>query len=210
MLYCVPISYALLWFSTLSPHGVVLTAFLASQNVSPFTLALFRGSGALLGAFGVFGFRLVRGPVGLVRASTFHISVLACGVSCAFFLAAFFGDGLRGSADAPGTSSTATLNPLLLLFLGAIVVSRFGLYGFDLGCLEVQQRLVAADVRMRVASVESSLCSGGTFFVYLMSIMFPNPENFIVQMLTSWVAVTSGSMLWSVYAKKFDLKKQLD
>ena len=34
-------SYALLWFTVLSPHGVVLTAYLQTRHVSPPALAAF-------------------------------------------------------------------------------------------------------------------------------------------------------------------------
>ena len=33
------LSYALLWFTVLSPHGVVLTAYLQTRDVSPPALA---------------------------------------------------------------------------------------------------------------------------------------------------------------------------
>jgi hypothetical protein len=46
----VSISYALLYFTVLSPHGIPLTAFLASSGtVDPFQISIFRGLGAIGG-----------------------------------------------------------------------------------------------------------------------------------------------------------------
>lgn len=45
-------SYALLYFTALSPHGIPLTAYLASHGgVRPLQLELFRGAGAFAGIF---------------------------------------------------------------------------------------------------------------------------------------------------------------
>jgi len=46
------ISYALLYFTVLSPHGVVLTAYLQTRDLSPPALATFRALGALSGVAG--------------------------------------------------------------------------------------------------------------------------------------------------------------
>ena len=49
----VSVSYALLYFTALSPHGVVLLAFLAGQGISPTVISLFTASGAAAGVIGV-------------------------------------------------------------------------------------------------------------------------------------------------------------
>eukprot|EP00438_Fugacium_kawagutii_P036789 Skav200810 [mRNA] locus=scaffold1819:70751:71722:+ [translate_table: standard] len=48
------LSYSLLYLTVLAPPGAFLTAHLAEREVPNYQLALFRGSGALLGVAGVF------------------------------------------------------------------------------------------------------------------------------------------------------------
>ena len=120
------VSYALLWFTVLSPHGLVLTAYLQTRHVSPPALSLFRALGALSGLAGMQFFRMAGPRLGLRRVCAFNLTVLASAAAAAAL--AF------GLIPAAGGLCMATS-----LFLGCIVLSRFGLYGFDTGLLQLEQ-----------------------------------------------------------------------
>ena len=84
----VSVSYALLYFFILSPHGIPMTAYLASiGGVSPTYLACFRGAGALSGVAGLWLFEIAKKGAGLRRASLGHLlfEALAVFVACWFF-----------------------------------------------------------------------------------------------------------------------------
>ena len=66
------LSFSLLFFTALAPHGAVLTAFLATRNVDPYSISAFRASvlidcvnhhriGALAGVFGIWAFGVASG-----------------------------------------------------------------------------------------------------------------------------------------------------
>lgn len=142
----VSIAYALLYFTALSPHGIPLTAYLASRGgVEPLALAVFRGCGAAAGILGLTTFELLKDRVGLRAASVAHLAgQCACvlGAACAF--------------DAGGTE----------LFMAGVVASRVGLYGFDVGFMELQQRNVEEKARNAVGAVDQALTSVAEFAVY--------------------------------------------
>lgn len=138
----------------LSPHGVVLTAYLQTRRISPPALAAFRAVGALSGVAGMAVFRVLSLRYGLRRIGFVHLWLLA--VSVAFAASSFY--------SAQGTHG---LSAPMLAFLGLVIVSRFGLYGFDLANLQLQQIHVDEKLRSSIGAVESSLCSLGTAAVFV-------------------------------------------
>ena len=175
------ISYALLWFTVLSPHGVVLTAYLQTRQVSPPELSVFRAAGALSGLAGVQLFYVVGPRLGLRRCCALYLAVLAAAVLAA---AAIF-------AAIPHTHG---LGPLGWPFLGAIVVSRFGLYGFDVGLLQLEQLHVDEAHRGALGAVESSLCSLGTMSIFLATLFAArHPAEFGLIVFGSALFVAAGA-----------------
>jgi len=152
------LSYALLWFTVLSPHGVVLTAYLQTRDVSPPALSLFRALGALSGLAGMQFFKVAGPRLGLRRVCALNLAILAAAVAAAAL--AF------GTIPASGGLSAATL-----LFLGCIVLSRFGLYGFDTGLLQLEQLHVDEAHRGALGAVESTLCSLGSMSIYIATLV---------------------------------------
>jgi len=150
-------SYALLYFTVLSPHGVVLTAYLQTRRLSPTWLSAFRAAGAASGMLGMWAFRIGGAMFGPRGFAFVQISLLGV---CVFVASIIFGVGGIGAQE--GGASAA-----MLVFLAAVVVSRFGLYGFDVALLTLEQMNVDERHRGLVGAVESSLCALGTMCVFL-------------------------------------------
>ena len=148
------LSYSLLYFTVLSPHDVVLTAYLQIRGVPPAALAAFRAAGALAGVLGTTFFTWLSSRVGLRRVATGHLWLQSAAVSGA--TACFY-----------ATHGEVGLSAPMLVFLTLIVVSRFGLYGFDLANETLQQLHVDEACRGSVGAVEKSICSLGTMSAYL-------------------------------------------
>ena len=175
-------AYALLYFFSLSPHGIPITAYLASvANVPPAKLAIFRGFGALSGVLGLTVFEIVKKHIGLRRASLFHIigEAVAVYVACWYF-----------------SSNT-------MIFMVAVILSRMGLYGFDLGYTELQQRHVSEDHRNVVGQVDSSLTSLFTTLMYLASLHIDTAEKFESVAWASAGAVATAVLIFSLYLALF-------
>ncbi|CAD7971477.1 unnamed protein product [Amoebophrya sp. A25] len=203
------VCFALCWFNALSPHGVVLTAYLAANRVDSLLLSIFRGLGAAAGACGVFAFRRVRARSNLGAAASLFMWILATGCSLALFFAALFEshflepDSLDGESRlSPNGNFSSFRKALLLCFLGSIVLSRVGLYAFELASMELSQLLVIPETRLRVSAVESALCSSGTLFIYVLSIVWSRPSEFVFQVCTSWAAVQTAAIAFDRWRRK--------
>ena len=148
------VAYSLLYFTVLSPHDVVLTAYLKIQHVNPTALAVFRAAGALSGVLGMEVFNALTARVGLRLLASAHLWLLAAAVVAA--ASSFY-----------ATHATPGLSLPMIAFLSLVVLSRFGLYGFDLANLQLQQIHVKEAHRGAVGAVEESLCSLGTASVFI-------------------------------------------
>eukprot|EP00968_Pinguiococcus_pyrenoidosus_P007352 scaffold489_cov259-Pinguiococcus_pyrenoidosus.AAC.30 len=80
----------------------------------------------------------------------------------------------------------------IALFAACICLSRIGLYGFDLGLLELEQLIVDERFRSAAGSVENALCALAELGVYAMSIVLPHPSQFIFQVRKCAWTRTSG------------------
>jgi len=150
----VVVSYALLYLTVLSPHGLVLTAYLSTQSLSPTALSIFRGSGALVGVLGVTAFQIAVRRLELPQAARAFVTFQAmCSVAAAtVFVAA---DGAH--------------HRLLYLFMLLVVLARFGLYAFEVGALQLQQSTVSENSRGAFGTVEKSMCSFASLVMYAAS-----------------------------------------
>ena len=107
-------------------------------------------------------------PVAADRLSTRRVLRPPLVLAAAVLGAVAYAVGV-GGAPAPGSHHAARSAPTLA-FLGLIVVSRFGLYGFDVGLLQLEQENVDVVDRAKVGAVESSLCSLGTMAIFFGSL----------------------------------------
>jgi hypothetical protein len=176
------VSYALLYFTVLSPHGVVLTAYLQTREVDPPALAAFRAAGALSGVAGMSTFRALSSRFELRPLASAHLWVLAVAVASA--AASFY-----------ATEGAYGLTMPMIAFLSLVVISRFGLYGFDLAVLQLQQMHVDEQLRGSVGAVESSLCSLGTAALFVGTLVTSSmpPEDHPFDMLVYLSAAFVGS-----------------
>jgi iron-regulated transporter 1 len=181
------IAFAFLWLSALSPHGILLTSFLKTGwKMSEFELGIFRGLGALFGLLATLLFPWLRSKFGLVTSTKLFI-VFQAGVLL-LSLPTFFFKMYSGWA-----------------FLGLILLSRIGLYGFGLGETEIRQRSIPEGVRGRVNGVASALTSLATLILFALGTAFSEPSIFYIMVLTSVISVTVGAILFQRLASKSEI-----
>lgn len=183
---CMPamVAYAFLWLSVLSPHGVLLTAFLKDGwNLPEAQLGFFRGLGAVFGLLATLLFPIVTKKMGLQKSTRAFIFFQAATVTAAGL---FFVVPVANGA----------------LFLCFILLSRIGLYGFSLGEMEIRQRMIPEGARGVVNGAASSLTGLATVVLFALGAVFSTPERFSVLVAISVAAVISGTVVYSFWVTK--------
>lgn len=174
----VMLAYAMLWLSALSPHGVLLTSFLkGGWQMSEFVLGLFRAGGAVFGLLATLVFPVVVRQVGVIRGALVFIVLQALSLLVAFvFFSTRAGDGL--------------------VFLGFVLLSRIGLYGFSLGEMEIRQRTIAPGERGKIGGVASALTSFATLLLFGAGTFVPSHEAFVWIVGQSVAAVCGAAWIY--------------
>lgn len=177
------ISYAFLWLSALSPHGVLLTSFLKDgAKTSELTIGLFRGLGALFGLIPTFLFLRLKNKIGLVQTSKFFVSfqfvcVLLSSI-CFYFI--------------------SNIYPFLVL----ILFSRIGLYGFSIGETELRQSLIPKESRGEVNGIASSTTSMATLALFITASLIGDTANFGYMVIFSVVSVFISLVLFIKFSQQ--------
>lgn len=218
------LSLSSLYLTALAPSGVVLTAYLVTQGLSPTSIGAFRAMGALSGVVGIGLFSLMRNwgdsMVSDVREDPAErsmsvrsierlrcvsmVSLLLEVVSVLVAAAAF---AMYNSLSASLVETDGSLPLQIVIFLGSIVLSRAGLYAFDLGALEIEQYIVDERFRNAVGSVEGALCSLAEMGMYLMSMVLSNPSDFGWQVGVSATAVSFGGVCFGSFLYMYHMHR---
>ncbi|UOF01354.1 MFS transporter [Bdellovibrio reynosensis] len=177
-------SYALLWLSVLSPHGVLLAGYLKDQISLPESeIGLFRGLGALFGLISTFSFPFLVNKWGLIKSSKAHLAfqggMLAVGI-----LAFSFDDRFA-----------------VYVFLICILFSRIGLYGFSNGEFELRQRLIPEAKRGELNSLSYLMTTLATLVLFVLGSLLPNTEDFKYLVYGSFVAVLLANFVFFRWSK---------
>lgn len=172
------VSYAFLWFSVLSPHGVLLTSYLKDgAKASEFTIGLFRGAGALFGLIPTFLFAFAKDKMGLLKASR---SFILFQFVCVLLSAICF-------------YKLENIYPFLIL----ILFSRIGLYGFSIGETELRQVLIPKDKRGEVNGIANSITGMYTVGLFFMGSLLGDTAHFGIMIIISVVAVFASLLLFT-------------
>lgn len=177
------VSYALLWLSVLSPHGVLLSSFLKDgAKASEFTIGVFRGAGALFGLIPTYIFASLKNRFGLLSASRYLLSFQFVMVLLST-LSFFYLDGI-------------------FLFLTFILFSRIGLYGFSIGETELRQLMIPKDKRGEVNGIANSITGMATVGLFLMGSLIGETANFGTMIIISCLAVFCAVIVFSNLKKE--------
>lgn len=208
------LSLSSLYLTALSPAGAVLTAYLVTMGLSPTAIGTFRACGAIAGLLGIWLFSMMRnnsGEAQIVGAEDMNVKSIdrLRRVSLASLLLEVASILLAGAAFSMirVVETDGPLSLPIIVFLGFIVLSRAGLYSFDLGVLEIEQYLVDERYRNAVGSVEGALCSIAEMGIYVMSIFMSDPTDFGWQVLVSIIAVSFGGLCFTTFLCMYHLHR---
>lgn len=179
------LAYALLWFSVLSPHGVLLTAFLMDGWKLPeVIIGVFRGLGAVFGLLATVLFPIALKNMSVKKASLAFLSFQATVLIVGFCLF------LRG--DQFGQFG----------FLTLILFSRIGLYGFSLGEMQIRQTSIDPSARGEVNGFANALTSLATIGLFSAGVAMPSTDDFKYLVLSSVAFVVLAlTVYWCWYRK---------
>lgn len=172
-------SYALLWLSVLSPHGVLLAGYLKDKMSLPEAeIGLFRGLGAVFGLISTLTFPYLVGKMGLIASSRMHLA-------------------FQGLTLGVGIFAFALNTPMAVyVFLGCILLSRVGLYGFSNGEFELRQRLIPENQRGELNSLSSLTTTLATLILFAGGSLLPSTEDFKYLVYVSLVAVLLANFVF--------------
>lgn len=192
------VSYALLFFTVLSSHDVVLTAFLAQVGLDPIALSMFRAFGASAGVVGATSFEIIanRSSDAGWTAGVF----IGMQTAAVFIAAGSLSLHIGGTEQAPGWLGHAP--SYFVPFLISIVVSRIGLYGFDVGFSTLSQGLVDERHRGGVGAVTRGLCAFAQLCMYAAtSVAMPGTSSsgFNVLVLMSACSIGGAAGVFAIW-----------
>lgn len=192
-LFLLMVANSCLWLSALSPHGVLLTAFLKDGwSYTEASVGIFRSLGAAVGVLATYVFPLVIARLGFYRGALSFISMqfVTLFVSLIFFL--------EGS-------------PLSqLMFLGLMLVSRIGMYGFTLGEVQFRQENIEESVRGRINGVAKAMNGLFNLGIFMLAAFLPQMVDFKYLVLLSVASIGVGMALtWRWYLKEYKQRQDL-
>ncbi|GAB4820184.1 hypothetical protein N2152v2_007230 [Parachlorella kessleri] len=182
------LALALLYLTVLS-FGTLMTAYLKWRGMAEAELSVYRGFGALSGVLATLTFPTLQHTAGLVATGAGAIWLqLACLLV----------------ATAPAVASLLGLavgsRAVLLCLVWGLVLSRFGLWTFDLAVNQLIQESVEHSQLGSINGVQGSLQSLCQMLAYAAGAVVWQPEKFAWLMAASCVVVATAAALYTAFA----------
>lgn len=179
---------ALLYLTVLSFSGQLIT-YLLAQDLNSASVALLRGVAALFELSATWLGPWLHRRIGAVRSGIWFLNaeLLFVAIAC----------GILWLPDE--RKSIIIVTPTLVTM---VILSRTGLWGFDLSAQLIIQDEVESDVRGTFSSLEASCQNIFEMMAFLSTIVFPRPEEFKIPALISAGAVTTATLLFGYFVRK--------
>lgn len=176
------IAYATLWLTVISPHGVLLAAWMKAEwGLTEAAIGSFRGLGAVFGLGATLMFPwMVRKFTVIVASRIFIVFEAICLILAGW--AFYFGSDFA------------------IIFVVFVLLSRIGLYGFSLGETEIRQTMISPDRRGRVNGFASAITSFATLGVYGAGSLLSSKDDFSLLIYGSIGSVVLGSVIFSTWS----------
>jgi len=178
------LSYSFLYVTVLSP-GVLMTSFLNYWSISQWEIAVFRGLCAVTGILATVLANPVMEKFGVVNAG-----IIFSWIQWAFLVPSCIAAFLPSQGYNWG----------IYLFMAMVILSRMGLWGFDLVEVNIMQTRVLKTEAGKINAVEYSATQFASLIPYICGIFSNNPNFFVWLVLGSAIAVFSAAVLFSYWA----------
>ncbi|KAL6310311.1 Ferroporti-1 [Sparassis latifolia] len=186
------VAISCLYFTVLSFDGTMLSYLKAETYSDPFVAGM-RALNVAAGLAGTLAMPLLERKLGLVRAGNWSIwseAICLVPVLISFYV----------GAPPPGHRAPAWNAALLF---GGMMLSRIGLWAFDLCQLkELQIALATHPRRNAITALQYSLQNIADMLKYLLTMILSRPSQFKIAALTSFVSVVVGASTYLAYVRK--------
>ncbi|RPD82275.1 hypothetical protein L226DRAFT_528462 [Lentinus tigrinus ALCF2SS1-7] len=181
-----------LYLTVLSFDGTMLSYLKSHAYSDPF-LAGMRGLNVVAGLAGTLAMPLLEQKLGLVRAGNWSIwSEVVCLLPVLIVL----------YVGAPSDGMRAPAWNAALLF-GGMMLSRIGLWAFDLCQLkELQLALATHPRRNSLTALQYSMQNVADMLKYVLTMVLSKPSQFKWAALASFISVCAGASTYLMYVKK--------
>lgn len=180
------LAYVLLFVTVLMP-GVLMTSFLIFWKIEQWEIAVFRGLCAITGILATMIATPVMKRVGIVRAG-----VIFSWFQWAFLVPATVAVFLPSFGFVWG----------IYVFMGMVILSRMGLWGFDLVEVHLMQTCVSTTEAGSINSVEYSATQLASMLPYIVGIFSNDPQHFVWLVVGSSLSILCAAILFTVWATR--------
>lgn len=182
-------------FMTVLHSGPLLLSFLASLGLNRTIIAVFYASCAVGGVVATFVTPYVITRFKVIRGGLYSVWFqLIC---------LLIGTGLLGVYYFLGNSKDGRCELFCMIcvvvFMISIVVSRFGLYAFDLAEIQLMQTCVSSQERGTVNATEKSLTKIAELAIYVLAILFSRPSQFFILAVISTACIGTAAIFYSYW-----------
>ena len=179
-------SLCCLYLTVLSFAGQMTTYLLANSTprLTSTTIGFLRTASTVLEISATFIAPQIMNAIGPVRAGMWSLSwqMLCLTPAVAFFF-----------------TSTPPISVISIII--GVILSRIGLWVFDLSAQQIIQESVEAQYRGSFSSIEASFQNLFELLTFAMTIVFPRPEQFKYPALVSLVAVYVAALLYAKFVR---------
>ncbi|KAJ8421721.1 hypothetical protein Cgig2_003529 [Carnegiea gigantea] len=175
------VALALLYFTVLS-FGTLMTGALEWEGIPAYIIGIARGISATIGIAATFTY-----PVLESRISTLRTGLWSIWSQWSFLLVCVGSIWVQNGIESA------------YMLMAGVAASRLGLWMFDLAVIQQMQDHVPESDRCVVGGVQNSIQSTMDLLAYIMGVVVPNPKDFWVLTLISFVVVTLAGILYTVH-----------
>ena len=179
-------SLSLLYLTVINT-GVHWQTYMLSLQFSGLSVALLRMAAVISELSATIFAPMLMRHIGPIRSGLWSVNWQV--VWLALAVAAFLTITGNGKVAATGLTT-------------GIIMSRMGLWGFDLSVQFIVQESVPADVRAKFSSCEMALQNFWEMLSFATTIVFPRPDQFKYPAVVSFCAVSISAACFAAFARK--------
>jgi iron-regulated transporter 1 len=187
-------SLSLLYLTVLSFSGQMITYLLTFPTLTPSIIGGIRTIATIFELASTWLAPYLISRIGPTRAGiwclSFQITCLSISISTFFF-----------HNTTTTTHSTPLASTTTYLLITTIILSRIGLYAFDLIAQLIIQNSIPSTHRASFSTTEASVQNLFELITFLTTIIFPKPEQFKIPACVSYLAVCAAGALYAMYVR---------
>jgi iron-regulated transporter 1 len=168
-------------YMTVLAFGAQFVAFLLFSGYAPSVIGILRSIGVGFELSAVSAAPVLMKRIGPVKSAVWFVSWQAITIVAALIYSLLSEDKLRG----------------IHVLVAGVIISRFGLWGFDLSVQVQIQQGVEAENRAKFSSIESAFQSVFEMISYASTIVFERPDQFKYPAIMSAAAISTSCLLYT-------------